>query len=73
MMQLLYLHKTLQSQHPYPSGQNAWLRPRLGIFQAVNPRNFKVTLTYNRQYGTQYLAAMPTNLHGPGNNLDLAD
>lgn len=24
--------------------------------------------SYNRQYGTQYLAAMPTNLYGPGDN-----
>jgi GDP-L-fucose synthase len=27
---------------------------------------------YNRQYGTQYLCAMPTNLYGPGDNYDLA-
>jgi GDP-L-fucose synthase len=27
--------------------------------------------TYNRQYGTRYLAAMPTNLYGPGDNFDL--
>ncbi len=27
---------------------------------------------YNRQFGTQYLAAMPTNLYGPGDNFDLA-
>ncbi len=26
---------------------------------------------YNRQYGTQYLAVMPTNLYGPGDNYDL--
>ena len=26
---------------------------------------------YNRQYGTQYLAAMPTNLYGPDDNFDL--
>lgn len=26
---------------------------------------------YNRQYGTQYLAVMPTNLYGPGDNFDL--
>jgi GDP-L-fucose synthase len=26
---------------------------------------------YNRQYGTQYLAIMPTNLYGPGDNYDL--
>jgi GDP-L-fucose synthase len=28
--------------------------------------------SYNRQYGTRYLAAMPTNLFGPGDNFDLA-
>ena len=26
---------------------------------------------YNRQYGTRYMAAMPTNLYGPGDNYDL--
>lgn len=26
---------------------------------------------YNRQYGTHYLAVMPTNLYGPGDNYDL--
>jgi GDP-L-fucose synthase len=28
--------------------------------------------SYNRQYGTRFLAAMPTNLYGPGDNFDLA-
>jgi GDP-L-fucose synthase len=27
--------------------------------------------SYNRQHGTCYLAAMPTNLYGPGDNFDL--
>ena len=27
---------------------------------------------FNRQYGTQYLAVMPTNLYGPGDNYDLS-
>jgi GDP-L-fucose synthase len=27
--------------------------------------------SYNRQHGTKYLAAMPTNLYGPGDNFDL--
>lgn len=27
--------------------------------------------SYNRQYGTKYIAAMPTNLYGPGDNYDL--
>jgi GDP-L-fucose synthase len=26
---------------------------------------------YNRQYGTKYIAAMPTNLYGPNDNYDL--
>jgi GDP-L-fucose synthase len=29
--------------------------------------------SYNRQYGTRFLAAMPTNLYGPGDNFDLAN
>jgi GDP-L-fucose synthase len=28
---------------------------------------------YNRQHGTRYLAAMPTNLYGPGDSYDLAN
>lgn len=27
--------------------------------------------SYNRQYGTKYIAAMPTNLYGPSDNYDL--
>src|SRR5580698_2342111 len=27
--------------------------------------------SYNRQFGTRYLAAMPTNLYGPGDRFDL--
>jgi GDP-L-fucose synthase len=27
--------------------------------------------SYNKQYGTEYLCAMPTNLYGPGDNYDL--
>ncbi len=27
--------------------------------------------SYNRQYGTQYIAVMPTNLYGPNDNYDL--
>jgi len=27
--------------------------------------------SYNRQYNTQFIAAMPTNLYGPGDNYDL--
>lgn len=31
----------------------------------------KLCESYNRQYGTQYVSAMPTNLYGPHDNYDL--
>jgi GDP-L-fucose synthase len=31
----------------------------------------KLCESYNHQYGTQYVAAMPTNLYGPNDNYDL--
>ncbi|MGI4811991.1 MAG: GDP-L-fucose synthase family protein [Janthinobacterium lividum] len=32
----------------------------------------KLCESYNRQYGTRYVSAMPTNLYGPNDNYDLA-
>jgi GDP-L-fucose synthase len=31
----------------------------------------KLCESFNRQYGTRYVSAMPTNLYGPGDNYDL--
>lgn len=31
----------------------------------------KLCQSYNRQYGTNFVAVMPTNLYGPGDNFDL--
>ncbi|WP_029619062.1 GDP-L-fucose synthase family protein [Pseudorhizobium marinum] len=33
----------------------------------------KLCESYNRQYGTQYVSAMPTNLYGPNDSYDLAN
>lgn len=33
----------------------------------------KLCESYNRQYGTQYVSAMPSNLYGPNDNYDLAN
>src|SRR5450830_1214185 len=33
----------------------------------------KMCESYNRQYGTRYVSAMPTNLYGPNDNYDLAN
>lgn len=32
----------------------------------------KLCQSYNRQYGTNYIAVMPTNLYGPNDNFDLS-
>ena len=32
----------------------------------------KLAQSYRRQYGADYISAMPTNLYGPGDNFDLA-
>ncbi|GHV56969.1 GDP-L-fucose synthase [Spirochaetia bacterium] len=32
----------------------------------------KLCAAYNKQYGTNYLSVMPTNLYGPGDNYDLS-
>ncbi|MBF0376337.1 MAG: GDP-L-fucose synthase [Desulfamplus sp.] len=33
----------------------------------------KMCESYNREYGTQFIAVMPTNLYGPNDNFDLAN
>jgi len=33
----------------------------------------KMCESYNRQYGTNFISVMPTNLYGPGDNFDLRD
>jgi GDP-L-fucose synthase len=33
----------------------------------------KLCESYNRQYGTQYVSVMPTNLYGPNDNYDLSN
>ena len=33
----------------------------------------KLCENYNRQYGTQYVSVMPTNLYGPNDNFDLSN
>ena len=39
-----------------------------------SPRSpgIKLCQAYRKQYGRDYISAMPTNLYGPGDNFDLA-
>jgi GDP-L-fucose synthase len=65
----------------YPKFAPQPIREDSLLFGALEPTNrpyavakiagIEMCWAYNRQYGTRYLAAMPTNLYGPGDNYDL--
>lgn len=67
----------------YPKLASQPLREDCLLSGALEPTNRSYALakiagiemcwSYNRQYGTRFLAAMPTNLYGPGDNYDLAN
>lgn len=44
------------------------LEPTNRAYALAKIAGVEMCWSYNRQYGTQYLAAMPTNLYGPGDN-----
>jgi GDP-L-fucose synthase len=48
------------------------LEPTNRAYALAKIAGIEMCASYNRQYGTRYLAAMPTNLYGPGDNYDLA-
>lgn len=48
------------------------LEPTNRAYALAKIAGIEMCAAYNRQYGTAYLAAMPTNLYGPGDNYDLA-
>jgi GDP-L-fucose synthase len=47
------------------------LEPTNDAYALAKIAGITMCRSYNRQYGTRYLAAMPTNLYGPGDNFDL--
>lgn len=44
------------------------LEPTNRAYAVAKIAGVEMCWSYNRQYGTRYLAAMPTNLYGPGDN-----
>jgi GDP-L-fucose synthase len=48
------------------------LEPTNRPYAVAKIAGIEMCWSYNRQYGTRYLAAMPTNLYGPDDNFDLA-
>lgn len=47
------------------------LEPTNRPYAVAKIAGIEMCWAYNRQYGTQYLAVMPTNLYGPKDNYDL--
>jgi GDP-L-fucose synthase len=47
------------------------LEPTNRAYALAKIAGIELCWSYNRQYGTRYIAAMPTNLYGPGDNYDL--
>jgi GDP-L-fucose synthase len=47
------------------------LEPTNRSYALAKISGIEMCWSYNRQYGTRYLAAMPTNLYGPGDNYNL--
>lgn len=47
------------------------LEPTNEPYAIAKITGIKMCAAYNRQYGTNYLSAMPTNLYGLGDNYDL--
>jgi GDP-L-fucose synthase len=48
------------------------LEPTNEPYAIAKIAGIKLCESYNRQHGTQYFSAMPTNLYGPNDNYDLA-
>ncbi|MEO1766442.1 GDP-L-fucose synthase family protein [Thiobacter aerophilum] len=48
------------------------LEPTNRPYAVAKIAGIEMCWAYNRQYGTRFLAVMPTNLYGPGDNYDLA-
>jgi GDP-L-fucose synthase len=47
------------------------LEPTNRSYAIAKIAGIELCWSYNRQYGTKYIAVMPTNLYGPGDNYDL--
>ena len=47
------------------------LEPTNEPYAIAKIAGLKMCQSYNRQYGTNFIAAMPTNLYGPGDSFDL--
>lgn len=61
---------------PQPISEDALLtgilEPTNDAYALAKIAGIKLCDAYNRQHGTNFISAMPTNMYGPGDNFDLA-
>jgi len=75
---LLYLGSSCiyPREAPQPMGEEALLtgplEPTNEPYAIAKIAGIKLCQAYRRQYGCDFISAMPTNLYGPGDNFDLA-
>jgi len=50
---------------------SGYLEPTNEPYAIAKIAGIKMCQSYNRQYGTNYISVMPTNLYGPNDNFDL--
>jgi len=50
---------------------SGYLEPTNEPYAVAKIAGIKMCQAYNRQYGTNFISLMPTNLYGPGDNFDL--
>src|SRR5690606_29751273 len=48
------------------------LEPTNEPYAVAKIAGIKLCQSYNRQFGSRFISAMPTNLYGPGDNFNLA-
>ena len=75
---LLYLGSSCiyPREAPQPMAEEALLtgplEPTNEAYAVAKIAGIKLCESYRRQYGCDFISAMPTNLYGPGDNFDLA-
>ena len=52
---------------------SGYLEPTNEPYAVAKIAGIKMCQSYNRQYGTNFISVMPTNLYGPNDNFDLMD
>lgn len=52
---------------------SGYLEPTNEPYAVAKIAGIKMCQSYNRQYGANFIAVMPTNLYGPNDNFDLMD